>query len=91
MNCYLFRKSFLYLPECFVHHEKQPNKLFNGSDDKKGNENKPQNKEEFFIEDIDGKDTESVIVDDAAARSVNFQSALGHLGKYEVERIRSCG
>ena len=77
------------VPVSLVQQEEQPNNLLYNSDKEERHEEKPENDVDFLVENVDGENTESVVVDDCAAGSEQLERALGHLGEHGVDRADS--
>ena len=69
-----------------VDNDKEPEDLVDDGDDEKWEEDKPEDEVDSFIEDVDGEDAESVMVDNCSTGTKKLKGALGHLGEDGGER-----
>ena len=69
-----------------VDNDKEPEDLVDDGDDEKWEEDKPEDEVDSFIENVDGEDAESVMVDNCSTGTKKLKGAFGHLGEDGGER-----
>ena len=72
-----------------VDNDKEPEDLVDDGDDEKWEEDKPEDEVDSFIENVDGEDAESVMVDNCSTGTKKLKGAFGHLGEDGGERALS--
>ena len=80
-RCQLKLKCKVLKPVFSVDDDKEPKDLVNDGDDKKWEEDEPEDEVDSFIDDIYGEDAESVVVDNCSTGTKKLKGALGHLGE----------
>lgn len=75
------------LPVSSVYNKEEPDNLLHDCQQEEWEEDEPEDEEDSFIEYIDGENTEAIIVDDGATRTIHIQGALCHLWENIYERV----
>ena len=87
MRIYLIKKGIHCLPIMSVEHEEKPDDLLNYCQEEKRKKDEPEDEVNPFIENINRKNAESIIVHDRTTWTIQLQCALGHLWKNIIKGI----